>query len=89
MAQFTTRLDVRPVEPRDRFEAIMNAFEAVPKGGSLDLLVDHDPLCMYYTLRATRGEESFSFDYLESGPELWRVAVGKLQDGVEPAAKIG
>lgn len=74
----TTELDVRPVEPRDRFTVIMDAFEAVPAGGTLDLVVDHDPLCMYYTLRATRGEEAFSFHYLENGPERWRVAVGKL-----------
>jgi uncharacterized protein (DUF2249 family) len=70
-----TRLDVRPVEPKHRFETIMTAYEALRPGVILHLVVDHDPRCMYYTLRATRGEESFTFDYLEEGPEVWRVAV--------------
>ena len=30
---------------------------------------------MYYTLRATRGEDSFGFEYLEDGPETWQVVV--------------
>jgi uncharacterized protein (DUF2249 family) len=29
---------------------------------------------MYYTLRATRAE-AFEFEYLEHGPEVWRVRV--------------
>ena len=57
-----TRLDVRPVEPRHRFETIMGAYEALPPGATLELVVDHDPECMYYTLQATRGEEAFAFD---------------------------
>ena len=44
----------------------------------MELTVDHDPRCMYYTLEAMRGTETFSFDYLENGPETWRVRVGKL-----------
>ena len=73
----TTRLDVRPVEPRDRFPLITAAYDAVPEGGTLDLLMDHDPKCMYYTLEATREAGSFHFEYLEDGPEVWRVAVTK------------
>lgn len=37
--------------------------------------VDHDPRCMYYTLEAMHGGETFTFDYLETGPEVWRVEV--------------
>lgn len=37
--------------------------------------MDHDPKCMYYTLEAMHGGATFSFDYLESGPETWRVEV--------------
>lgn len=70
-----TELDVRPVEPKDRFETIMSAYEALAPETTLELVVDHDPKCMYYTLQATRGAESFSFEYLEEGPEVWRVAV--------------
>lgn len=68
-------LDVRPVEPKDRFECIMGAYDGLTAGETLELTVDHDPRCMYYTLRATQGEESFAFEYLENGPEVWRVNV--------------
>lgn len=72
-------LDVRPVEPKDRYACIMGAYDRLPVGRVLNLTVDHDPRCMYYTLKATRGDESFSFEYLEEGPEVWRVHVRKLQ----------
>lgn len=68
-----THLDVRPVEPKQRFDRIMGAYEELGESGRMELVVDHDPLCMYYTLRATRGAETFTFEYLESGPEVWRV----------------
>ncbi|HEX6134685.1 MAG TPA: DUF2249 domain-containing protein [Longimicrobiales bacterium] len=74
------QLDVRPVEPKDRYESIMGAYDALPIGGTLRLTVDHDPQCMYYTLLATRGDAAFTFEYLESGPENWVVLVGKKTD---------
>ena len=88
-----TRLDVRPVPPKHRFETIMGAYEALPVGGMLELVVDHDPECMYYTLRATRGEDAFDFEYIERGPLTWRVNVRKTRgtpnhgelDGTHPA----
>jgi uncharacterized protein (DUF2249 family) len=72
-----TELDVRPVEPKDRLDTIMGAYDALDPGSTLDLTVDHDPRCMYYTLEAMRGDGTFSFEYLENGPETWRVAVQK------------
>lgn len=70
-------LDVRPVPPKDRFETIMGAYDALEPGQVLDLTVDHDPECMYYTLKATQGDEAFTFEYLEKGPIDWRVEVRK------------
>lgn len=80
-------LDVRTVEPKHRFDLIMGTYEDLAEGQTLELTVDHDPTCMYYTLRATRGDETFDFDYLESGPETWRVHVRKA--GAEPAYRGG
>lgn len=84
-------VDVRTVEPKQRFELIMGAYEDLIDGQTLELTVDHDPKCMYYTLRATRGADAFDFDYLESGPETWRVHVRKRVEGVvdEPADDHG
>lgn len=75
-----TTLDVRPVLPRDRFDTIMEAYERLRPGDAMELTVDHDPTCMYYTLKATRGDEAFGFDYLQKGPDVWRVRVRKVLD---------
>jgi uncharacterized protein (DUF2249 family) len=71
------QLDVRSVEPKDRYERIMSTYASLAIGATLELVVDHDPQCMYYALRATHGDDSFTFAYLENGPEAWRVLVGK------------
>ncbi|MGH7507234.1 MAG: DUF2249 domain-containing protein [Longimicrobiales bacterium] len=86
-------LDVRPVQPKDRFERIMGAYERLASNETLELIVDHDPKCMYYTLLATNGQAAFTFDYLENGPETWRVRVRKTgterrTDAVDPAAAV-
>lgn len=75
----TKILDVRAVEPKHRFALIMDAYEALEADQTLELTVDHDPKCMYYTLKATRGDDAFTFEYLEEGPETWRVQVRKSE----------
>ena len=55
----------------------MGAYDGLFAGQTLELTVDHDPRCMFYTLKATRGDDAFTFDYLEQGPETWRVHVRK------------
>lgn len=70
-------LDIRPVAPKDRFDRIMAAWHALRSGETLDLTMDHDPTCMYYTLRATEGDDAFTFEYVERGPETWRVRVSR------------
>jgi uncharacterized protein (DUF2249 family) len=37
---------------------------------------DHDPFPLRYQFEATRTGQ-FSWDYLEAGPVVWRVAIGK------------
>ncbi len=70
-------LDVRDVEPRHRLDTILGAYRMLVPGATLELTVDHDPVCMYYTLEATEAEHSFSFEMLEHGPEVWRARVTK------------
>lgn len=75
MTDTTVELDIRPVEPKHRFEKIMGTYESLSSKQEMLLTVDHDPSCMYYTLQATHGDEAFDFEYLENGPEVWRVRV--------------
>jgi uncharacterized protein (DUF2249 family) len=73
----STTLDVRDVAPKDRLEAILGAWDRLAPGDALQLWVDHDPKCMYYTLRAMHGEDAFEFAYLLEGPEDWHVQVSR------------
>ena len=68
---------MRPVAPRHRFDKIMHAYRTLPPGDVLELVVDHEPQCMYYTLLAGHGADAFDFDYLERGPETWRAHISR------------
>ena len=82
-------LDVRPVAPKHRFERIMGTYDALDVGEPMELVVDHDPRCMYYTLLAERGGDTFHFEYLEEGPLTWRVRVTPAPGGEERAGAEG
>jgi len=70
-------LDLVPVAPKHRFDRIMTAYARLGVKERLELRLDHEPECLYYTLLATRGDEAFAMEYLEAGPEVWRVCVEK------------
>ena len=72
----TETLDIRPVEPKDRHPMIFSQWEALGDGEAFELVNDHDPAPLYYQFQATKPGE-FTWDYVESGPEVWRVRLGK------------
>ena len=53
-----------------------SAFDALGAGDSLEIVADHDPQPLYFMLRAERGQ-TFSWDLVESGPDLWRARVSR------------
>ncbi len=69
-------LDVRAVSPRERHPKIFGAYEALAAGQSFVLVNDHDPKPLYYQFAAERAG-AFTWDYLEEGPDVWRVRIGK------------
>lgn len=70
-------LDVRDVEPRHRLDTILGAYRTLIPGATLRLTVDHDPVCMNYMLEATEPADSYAFEIVEHGPEIWRANVTK------------
>ncbi len=69
-------LDVRQVPPREKHPMIFSTFDALAKGESFTLVNDHDPFPLRHQFEATRNGQ-FTWSYLESGPEVWRVSIGK------------
>lgn len=75
-ANIKTTVDVCGIEPRERHPKIFAAFEALQPGEAMLLVNDHDPKPLFYQFQAERSG-SFSWDYLEQGPQFWRVRIGK------------
>lgn len=69
-------LNVTLIEPRLKHPTIFVKFDELNEGQSLTLHNDHDPKPLYYELSAERGDV-FTWQYLEQGPELWRVKITK------------
>ncbi|MBI2561735.1 MAG: DUF2249 domain-containing protein [candidate division NC10 bacterium] len=69
-------VDVRAVPPRDRHPMIFQTFDGLRPGQAFELVNDHDPKPLYYQFQAERAGR-FAWDYLEQGPEVWRVKIGR------------
>lgn len=69
-------LDVRRIPPRNRHPLIFGIFHALPPGEALVLSNDHDPKPLYHHF-AAESDGQFSWEYLQQGPELWQVRIGK------------
>jgi uncharacterized protein (DUF2249 family) len=65
-------LDARTVPHAIRHATIFGALDAVGAGGGLVLVAPHDPLPLLKQLEG-RAPGAFSVDYLERGPEAWRL----------------
>jgi uncharacterized protein (DUF2249 family) len=73
----TTRVDVRTIAPRERHPLIFSTFRGLPAGVAMELVNDHDPKPLYYQFQAELPG-GFAWDYLEAGPDTWRVSITKL-----------
>src|ERR1044072_2168562 len=73
-------LNVTLLEPRQKHPTIFARFDALNEGESLTIHNDHDPKPLYYQLLGERGN-TFSWEYLEQGPEWWKVRIGKNVSG--------
>lgn len=73
-------LNVTLLEPREKHPTIFLRFDALEEGESLTIHNDHDPKPLYYQLLGERGE-IFTWEYLEQGPEWWKVRISKKKSG--------
>jgi uncharacterized protein (DUF2249 family) len=69
-------IDVREIAPRDRHPLIFQTFDGLAVGGHFILVNDHAPKPLYYQFLHERADQ-FTWDYLEEGPDVWRVQIGR------------
>jgi uncharacterized protein (DUF2249 family) len=78
MSENTHRVvDVRQTPPAQRHPMIFGTFESLAAGESFELINDHDPKPLYYQFQA-EWTGQFEWQYLEQGPEAWRVEIRKI-----------
>ncbi|WP_085992617.1 DUF2249 domain-containing protein [Oceanobacillus senegalensis] len=74
--QYAVKLHAPDIEPRIRHPRIFEAFDGMNSGEVMHLSNDHDPKPLRYQFMIER-EGKFEWEYLEEGPNLWRVAIEK------------
>lgn len=84
-AAAATTVDVRTIAPRERHPLIFSTFRGLAKGQAMELVNDHDPRPLYFQFQA-EAPGSFRWDYLEAGPDTWRVRISKLSATAAPSA---
>lgn len=71
------QLDVRSEIPARRHELIFETYHGLDNGAAFVLINDHDPKPLYYQFEAEHTGQ-FNWEYLEEGPETWRVRIGRV-----------
>ena len=71
-------LDVRSLAPAERHRKIFETYDKLAVGDKFVLVNDHDPRPLYYQFDAEHKGE-FSWRYLEQGPQVWRVEIGRTK----------
>ena len=83
LTSYGTKIDVREIAPRDRHPLIFATFRSLGAGETMELINDHDPKPLYYQMQAEQPGR-FDWDYLQDGPEVWRVRIKKLSQSETP-----
>lgn len=65
-------LDARAIPHAVRHAAVFGALDSLGQGAGLVLVAPHDPQPLLAQMEA-RWPETFSVEYVERGPEAWRI----------------
>ncbi len=71
-------MDLRPYPPTERHEMFYKAFAEIGVGEAFEFINDHDPKPLYYQMEA-ESKAPFRWEYLEEGPDAWKVRVVKVK----------
>lgn len=69
-------LDVTVLDPRVKHSTIFQRYDMLQPGENLVIQNDHDPKPLYYQMVGELGY-TFQWEYLEEGPEWWKVRLTK------------
>ena len=75
-------LFVPSLEPALKHPTILKKFDDLENGEAFLLINDHDPIPLYYEMKAEKGD-IFEWKKVEDGPEVWRVEIKKTGDAMK------
>ncbi|AWK88096.1 DUF2249 domain-containing protein [Azospirillum thermophilum] len=78
-------IDVQSIPPYQRHPMIFQAVQELAPGTGFSLVNNHDPRPLHLQLQSLLGP-TFTWEYLERGPEVWRVRIGKPEAGEAAAS---
>jgi len=70
-------LDVRPLRKPDKHPRVFATYDSLPVGEAFVLINNHDPRHLRDEFD-TDQPNSFGWEYVEQGPEVWRIRISKL-----------
>lgn len=76
MIEFAAEVIAPNYPPREKHPTIFNTFESLKPGEFMLLINDHDPKPLRYQFMIEKADH-FSWEYLEEGPDVWKVAIGR------------
>ena len=76
MKNIKVKIHAPDIVPKDRHPHIFRTFDELKSGEYLELTNDHDPRPLHYQFMMER-ENQFTWEYIEEGPEVWKVEIGK------------
>lgn len=71
-------LDVRTLAHGSRHDVIFDNLQRLEPGETFVILNDHDPKPLRYQTESL-WPDTYTWDYLESGPVEWRVAITRAK----------
>lgn len=80
-------INVQEIAPQLRHQTIFDTFNGLKDGESLTIHNNHDPQPVYYQLLELYGE-SFTWEYLQRGPQWWDILVTKINLAKESTREI-
>jgi regulator of cell morphogenesis and NO signaling len=72
-------LFVPSLQPAVKHPTILKKFDDLKKDEAFLLINDHDPIPLYYEMKAEKGD-IFEWKKIEDGPEVWKVEIKKTAD---------
>lgn len=77
LTTYGTKIDLRPLAPRERQPLVANTLRVLSAGESMEIVADEDPAPLREQLQA-QWPARFDWQVQPGGPDLWRVRIVKL-----------